>query len=109
MYPMKKNFDSTDFTSSQKRDKINEKGKKNMLGGVLEHDAKMVDSRPWTPPLKNFCVSYRDDHTKRRLTRKDFPSGNELNNIWKTRRASSSSEEFAAVDGDNVCTAPQLW
>ncbi|GFV31294.1 hypothetical protein TNCV_2012981 [Trichonephila clavipes] len=33
-----------------------------------------------------------------RLTRKDFPSGN--------KQAGSPSEEFVAVNDDNVCTAP---
>ncbi|GFU79669.1 hypothetical protein TNCV_4485011 [Trichonephila clavipes] len=31
-----------------------------MLGGILEHDTKRVDFRPWTTPLKNSCVCYCD-------------------------------------------------
>ncbi|GFX03434.1 hypothetical protein TNCV_4634461 [Trichonephila clavipes] len=29
-----------------------------MLGGVSEHDTRIVDFRPWTPPLKISCLRY---------------------------------------------------
>ncbi|GFV99317.1 uncharacterized protein TNCV_1512891 [Trichonephila clavipes] len=45
-----------------------------MLGGVLEHNTRRMDFRPWTPPLKNSCVR----HCLAVMAMDSWPVGNEL-------------------------------
>ncbi|GFV40589.1 hypothetical protein TNCV_1635451 [Trichonephila clavipes] len=42
----------------RKRNLSRTKTGENMLGGVLEHDTRIVDFRPCPPPLKTPCVRY---------------------------------------------------
>ncbi|GFW38078.1 hypothetical protein TNCV_835181 [Trichonephila clavipes] len=58
-----------------------------------------------------FLAFFLLTRNKNRITRKDFPYGNEQNTENTVRIGLSYQiiEEFVTVDGDNVCTAPQLW
>ncbi|GFV60000.1 hypothetical protein TNCV_1401081 [Trichonephila clavipes] len=38
----------------------NRRNQKNMLGGVLEHDTRLVEFRPWTPPPLEEFLMFRD-------------------------------------------------